>query len=274
MSNILQKILATKAEEVALLYAQRPLAELRAEAFDQPPARDFVRALEVRVAKQQAAVIAEIKKASPSKGVIRPDFRPADIAASYARHGAACLSVLTDRPYFQGNPDDLRAARAACDLPVLRKDFIIDACQIYEARLMGADAILLIVAALSPAQLQDLEGVARELGLAVLVESHDGAELEIALEKLATPLIGINNRDLRTFAVRLETTWSQLPRIPADRLVVTESGILTPEDVDAMQARGVYAFLVGEAFIRATEPGAELERMFAQERHHAKPGRS
>ncbi|MDR1888780.1 MAG: indole-3-glycerol phosphate synthase TrpC [Zoogloeaceae bacterium] len=263
MSDILQKILATKVGEVAAARAARPLTELRAEAFDQPPTRDFVQALRDRVVKKQAAVIAEVKKASPSKGVIRPDFRPADIAASYARHGAACLSVLTDRAYFQGSPEYLQAARAACELPVLRKDFIVEPYQIYEARNMGADAILLIVAALSPGQLQDMEGIAQELGLAVLVESHDGEELDIALENLSTLLMGINNRNLRTFEVSLETTWSQLPRIPAERMLITESGILTPEDVKAMQARDVHAFLIGEAFMRAPDPGVELERLFA-----------
>jgi indole-3-glycerol phosphate synthase len=262
MSDILQKILATKVAEVAAAQAQHPLAEQRAQACDQPPTRDFVHALQSRVAKKQPAVIAEVKKASPSKGIIRPDFRPADIAESYAKYGAACLSVLTDRSYFQGSPEYLQAARAACDLPVLRKDFIVAPYQIYEARNMGADAILLIVAALTAGQLQDFEGIAQELGLAVLVESHDSAELDIALGKLKTPLIGINNRNLRTFAVSLDTTWAQLPRIPADRLVITESGILTPEDVKAMQARNVHAFLVGEAFMRAPEPGVELQRLF------------
>jgi indole-3-glycerol phosphate synthase len=263
MNDILQKILATKAEEIAAARARRPLAELRAEALDLPPPRDFALALQARVAKKQAAVIAEIKKASPSKGVIRPDFHPADIAASYARHGAACLSVLTDRRYFQGAPEYLQAARAACDLPVLRKDFIIDAYQIHEARIMGADAILLIVAALSLGQLQDLEGIARELGLAVLVESHDGEELQQAL-RLQTPLIGINNRNLRTFEVSLATTLELLPQIPENRIVITESGIRAPEDVKTMQAHNIHAFLVGEAFIRAPEPGEELARLFAR----------
>ncbi|GHU46438.1 indole-3-glycerol phosphate synthase [Betaproteobacteria bacterium] len=263
MSDILQKILATKVEEIAAARSQYPLAELRASALDQPPPRDFVEALQSRVAKKQPAVIAEIKKASPSKGVIRPDFHPAGIAESYARHGAACLSVLTDKSYFQGAPEYLQAARAACDLPVLRKDFIVDAYQIYEARNMGADAILLIVAALTPGQLQDLAGVAQELGLAVLVESHDGAELDIALKKLTTPLIGINNRNLRTFEVSLHNTLKLLPQIPQNRIVITESGILTPEDVKTMQARDVHAFLVGEAFMRAAKPGVELERLFA-----------
>ncbi|MDR3158803.1 MAG: indole-3-glycerol phosphate synthase TrpC [Zoogloeaceae bacterium] len=261
MNDILQKILATKSEEVAASRARLPLAELRAQAQDMPPTRDFISVLQARVCRKDAAVIAEIKKASPSQGVIRPDFRPADIAASYARHGAACLSVLTDRTYFHGAPEYLKAARAACALPVLRKDFICDAYQIVEARVMGADAILLIVAALSLGQMQDFEGLARELGMAVLVESHDGEELDLALQ-LQTPLIGINNRNLRTFEVLLETTWSQLPRIPKERLVITESGIRTPEDVVAMQERGVHAFLVGEVFVRAPDPGAEMTRLF------------
>jgi indole-3-glycerol phosphate synthase len=261
MNDILQKILTVKAEEVAFARARLPLAEVRAQAYNLPPTRDFAHALQTRSAKGEAAVIAEIKKASPSKGVIRPDFNPADIAASYARHGAACLSVLTDTPFFQGAPEYLQAARAVCALPVLRKDFIVDAWQIYESRIMGADAILLIVAALSPGQMQDFEGLARELGLAVLVESHDGNELDLALQ-LATPLIGINNRNLRTFEVNLETTLAQLPRIPADRLVITESGILMPEDVERMQKRRVHAFLAGEVLMRAADPGAELARVF------------
>ena len=238
--------------------------------MDREDIRNFRRwhregALRARIAAGQAAVIAEIKKASPSKGVIRADFRPADIAARYATGGAACLSVLTDRDYFQGAPDDLRAARDACDLPVLRKDFIIDPYQVYEARAMGADCILLIVAALDLARMRELEAIARELGMAVLVESHDAAELERALQ-LATPLIGVNNRNLRSFETRLDTTLDLLPRIRAtggERLPVTESGILTPADVARMRARGVDAFLVGEAFMRADDPGAELARLFA-----------
>jgi indole-3-glycerol phosphate synthase len=261
MSDILRKILADKAEEVAAARARLPLAEIRARALDQPPARDFVCALRDRIASNQAAVIAEITKASPSKGVIRPDFHPAAIAASYAAHGAACLSVLTDRHHFQGDPEYLAAARAACPLPTLRKDFIIDPYQIYEARDMGADAILLIVAALSPGQMRDFEGLAQELGLAVLTESHDEAELDLAL-RLQTPLIGINNRNLRTFAVDLDATLRQLPRIPKDRLVVTESGIRSPEDVKTMRKNGVHAFLVGETLMRAPNPGAELARLF------------
>ena len=207
-------------------------------------------------------MIAEIKKASPSKGVIRPDFRPAEIAASYARGGAACLSVLTDREFFQGDADYLRAARAACELPVLRKDFMIDPYQIYEARAMGADCILLIVAALSLARMQELEAVAESLGMAVLVESHDAAELALAL-RLRTPLIGINNRNLRTFETRLRTTLDLLPQVDAGRIAVTESGILAAADVALMREHGVNAFLVGEAFMRAADPGAELARLFA-----------
>jgi indole-3-glycerol phosphate synthase len=207
-------------------------------------------------------VIAEIKKASPSKGVIRPDFRPAEISADYEMHGATCLSVLTDQPFFQGSADYLRAARTACTLPVLRKDFLVDPYQVYEARAMGADAILLIVAALSLAQMLEMEAIAHGLGMGVLVECHDAAELDIALQ-LQTPLIGINNRNLRTFEVSLDTTLSQLDRIPAGRIVVTESGILAPADVALMRNHDVHAFLVGEAFMRAPSPGAELARLFA-----------
>ena len=206
-------------------------------------------------------MIAEIKKASPSKGVIREDFRPTEIAADYQEHGATCLSVLTDRQFFQGSEGYLREARAACSLPVLRKDFLVDPYQVFEARAMGADAILLIVAALSLAQMQELEAIAHSLGMAVLVECHDAAELDVALQ-LTTPLIGINNRNLRSFEVDLETTLSQLGRIPAERIVVPESGILTPDDVALMRANGVQAFLVGEAFMRAASPGAELTRLF------------
>jgi len=262
MSDILNKILAVKREEVAAASAAKPLAAVRADAEAQPPARDFVHAVKTRVGAGDTAVIAEIKKASPSKGVIRADFRPAEIAADYAKHGAACLSVLTDQPFFQGSEAYLREARAACSLPVLRKDFLVDPYQVYEARAMGADAILLIVAALSPAQMQEMETIAHDLGMAVLVECHDAAELDIALQ-LKTPLIGINNRNLRSFEVNLDTTLSQLGRIPADRIVVTESGILTPADVGRMRASGVHAFLVGEAFMRAPSPGAELARLFA-----------
>jgi indole-3-glycerol phosphate synthase len=262
MSDILNRIVAVKREEVATAKAAKPLDAVRAEAIRQPPVRDFVAAIRAKIAAGHPAVIAEIKKASPSKGVLREDFRPAEIAASYERHGAACLSVLTDRQFFQGTPEYLRAARAACGLPVLRKDFMIDAYQIHEARAMGADAILLIVAALSVPEMLELESVADELGLAVLVEAHDGAELDDAL-RLKTPLIGINNRDLRSFSVSLETTLGQLSRIPDNRIVVTESGILTTADVARMRTENVHAFLVGEAFMRAPDPGMELARLFS-----------
>jgi indole-3-glycerol phosphate synthase len=261
MSDILNKILATKREEVTAAKAARPLAALEAEAAAQSAPRDFVGAIRARVAAGGAAVIAEIKKASPSKGVIRPDFRPAEIAVSYAQHGAACLSVLTDRPYFQGAPDYLRAARAACTLPVLRKDFMVDPYQVVEARAMGADCILLIAAALTVSEMQALESLAQSLSLAVLVEVHNGEELDQALQ-LETPLVGINNRNLRSFEVSLETTLALLPRIPSDRLVVTESGILAPGDVALMRENRVNAFLVGEAFMRAPDPGIELARLF------------
>ncbi|MBK8761135.1 MAG: indole-3-glycerol phosphate synthase TrpC [Sulfuritalea sp.] len=265
-ADILEKILAVKREEVAAGKSARPLAALRAEAEAQAPARGFAGAILSRVGAgttaKCAAVIAEIKKASPSKGVIRADFRPAEIAADYAKHGAACLSVLTDQAFFQGSADYLRAARAACALPVLRKDFLVDPWQVFEARAMGADAILLIVDALSLAQMQEMEAIAFALGMSVLVECHDAAELDIALQ-LKTPLVGINNRNLRTFEVDLDTTLAQLGRIPADRIVVTESGILAPTDVALMTARGVRAFLVGEAFMRAPSPGEELARLFA-----------
>jgi indole-3-glycerol phosphate synthase len=262
MSDILNKILATKAEEVAAARLVEPLEIVREAAELMPPPRDFVGAIRAKIAAQQPAVIAEIKKASPSKGVIRADFRPAEIAASYAAGGAACLSVLTDREYFQGSPEYLKAARDACDLPVLRKDFMIDPYQVYEARAMGADCILLIVAALSLAQMQELEEIAMQLGMAVLVESHDGDELDISLQ-LKTPLIGINNRNLRTFETRLETTIDLMDEIPANRIVVTESGILMPASVALMRAHDVDTFLVGEAFMRADDPGAELARLFA-----------
>ena len=263
MSDILEKILATKREEVAAARKAEPLEAVREAAEWMPPARDFVGALRAKAAAGQAAVIAEIKKASPSKGVIRPDFHPAEIAASYAAGGAACLSVLTDRDYFQGAPDYLKAARDACNLPVLRKDFMIDPYQVYEARAMGADCILLIVAALSLAQMRELEALALELGMAVLVESHDGDELESALQ-LRTPLMGVNNRNLRSFETKLATTLDLLPRIRAadDRIPVTESGILAPADVALMRENRVDTFLVGEAFMRAADPGAELARLF------------
>jgi len=262
MSDILNKILAVKAQEVAAAQAIKPLATVRDEAGKVAPARDFVAAIRGKIAAGQAAVIAEIKKASPSKGVLRADFRPGEIAASYAQHGAACLSVLTDEQFFQGSADYLKQARAACKLPVLRKDFIVDEYQIYQARAMGADAILLIAAALDVAQIQVFEALAHRLGMAVLVEVHNGAELDAALQ-LSTPLIGVNNRNLRTFEVSLHTTLDLLPRIPGDRIVVTESGILTAADVKLMRSHQVHAFLVGEAFMRAADPGVELSRVFA-----------
>jgi indole-3-glycerol phosphate synthase len=261
MSDILKKILATKAEEVAAASTVKSLAVVRAEAEAQPAPRDFAGALQARVAAGKPAVIAEIKKASPSKGVLRADFRPAEIAASYEQHGAACLSVLTDRRYFQGATEYLQAARTACALPVLRKDFLVDPYQVYEARAMGADAILLIVSALSLPQMQEFEAVALSLGMSVLVEVHDAAELDLALQ-LRTPLVGINNRNLRTFEVSLQNTLDLLPRIPANKLVVTESGILTPENVALMMLNNVHAFLVGEAFMRAPDPGLSLSLLF------------
>jgi len=261
MSDILARILATKAEEIAAAKRRRSFADLAVDARAQSRVRDFEGALRKTIAAGRPAVIAEIKKASPSRGVLRADFDPPAIAASYERGGAACLSVLTDRTYFQGDPGYLTAARAACALPALRKDFIVDDYQIAEARAIGADAILLIVAALTDAQLAALEACAREFGLAVLVEVHDRAELDRAL-RLATPLIGINNRNLRTFEVSLATTLELLPAVPPERLVVTESGILAQPDVAAMRARGVDAFLVGEAFMRADDPGAALATLF------------
>ena len=262
MSDILNRIIATKHEEIAAARAIKPLAAVEAEAAAQAAPRDFVGAIRSKIAAGQPAVIAEIKKASPSKGVIRPDFKPADIARSYAQHGAACLSVLTDRQYFQGCPEYLQQACAACALPVLRKDFIVDAYQVAEARAMGADCILLIAAALSLPDMQVLEAQAMGFGMAVLVEVHNGEELDAALQ-LKTPLLGINNRNLRTFDVTLDTTLGLLPRIPHDRIVVTESGILKPDDAALMRANKVATFLVGEAFMRAAEPGEELARLFA-----------
>jgi indole-3-glycerol phosphate synthase len=262
MSDILNKILAVKVQEVAEAQAFKTLAMIRTEADRAMPVRDFVGAIRARIAAGQAAVIAEIKKASPSKGVLRVNFRPAEIAASYAQHGAACLSVLTDAQFFQGSADYLQQARAACNLPVLRKDFIVDEYQIYQARAMGADAILLIAAALDAAQMQAFEALAHRLGMAVLVEVHNGDELDAALQ-LTTPLIGVNNRSLRTFEVSLQTTLDLLPRIPKKRIVVTESGILKAEDVKLMRGYQVHAFLVGEAFMRAGDPGVELARLFA-----------
>ena len=262
MSDILNKIIATKREEVAAALAVKPLAAVEAEAAVQAAPRDFVGAIRRKIAHGQAAVIAEIKKASPSKGIIRPDFQPAEIARSYEQYGAACLSVLTDRQYFHGCPEYLQSAHAACALPVLRKDFMVDGYQVAEARAMGADAILLIAAALTQEEMQTLEAQASSYGMAVLVEVHNGKELDAALQ-LKTPLLGINNRNLRTFDVTLDTTLGLLSRIPADRIVVTESGILKPEDVALMRANKVNAFLVGEAFMRAPEPGVELARLFA-----------
>lgn len=260
-SDILARIIATKEIEVNAGYAQHSLAAMEALAKAQAPVRDFVGAIQSKLNAKQPAVIAEIKKASPSKGVIRADFDPAAIAQSYAAHGAACLSVLTDVDYFQGANAYLQAARAACDLPVIRKDFIIDRWQIAEARAMGADAILLIVSALTDEQLHDLEAYAFSLGLAVLVEVHDGDELTRALT-LKTPLIGVNNRNLRTFEVSLDTTLNLKDRIGTERIVVAESGILAAADVKTLRDANVNAFLVGEAFMRAPEPGIELARLF------------
>lgn len=266
MSDILNKILSVKAEEVAAAKKIQSLASLRSEVESGLEAfkavRGFEASLRAKIAAGHAGVIAEVKKASPSKGVIRPDFRPAEIAASYAQHGAACLSVLTDAPFFQGAPEYLQQARAACAIPVLRKDFIIDLYQVYEARSWGADCILLIVAALDRGLMAELEACALELGMGVLVESHDGAELEAAL-RLKTALQGINNRNLRTFETSLQTTIGLLPNVPKDKLVITESGILTKEDVKLMRDANVHSFLIGEAFMRAPEPGVELARLFA-----------
>lgn len=259
--DVLRKILAHKAREVAARVVAMPPAELIARCTQQAPTRGFARAIAARLAAGHAAVIAEVKKASPSKGVLRADFDPAAIARSYAQGGATCLSVLTDTEFFQGGDADLVAARAACALPVLRKDFVIDAYQVYEARALGADCILLIVAALSDAQMRALAGLATGLGLDVLVEAHDAQELARALA-LDTPLIGINNRDLRSFNTTLATTLDLLSRIPADRIVVTESGIGTRADVATLRARGVHTFLVGETFMRAAEPGAKLKELF------------
>ena len=261
MADIQQRIPAVTADEIAAAKAARPPAVMRAEAEAAAQPRDFVAAMRAKVAAGAAAVIAEIKKASPSKGVLRADFDPGGIAASYARHGAACLSVLTDAQFFQGSADCLREARAACGVPVLRKDFMLEPYQVFEARAMGADCILLIVAALEIARLRELEAVAQGLGMAVLVEVHDAVELERALE-LKTPLLGINNRNLRTFETRLDVTLDLLPRIPDGRIVITESGILAAQDVARMRASGVNCFLVGEAFMRAPDPGVELARLF------------
>lgn len=262
MSDILKKILAVKAQEVAVAKQAKPLVAIRAEAEQASPTRGFTAAIRGKIAAGLPAVIAEIKKASPSKGLLRANFNPAEIAVSYAKHGAACLSVLTDEQFFQGSPAYLQQARAACTLPVLRKDFMVDSYQIYQARAMGADAILLIASALSLNEMREFEALAHSLKMAVLVEVHDGAELDLALQ-LTTPLLGINNRNLRTFEVTLQNTIDLLPRIPQDRIVVTESGILKPEDVALMRGYAVHAFLVGEAFMRADDCGAELARVFS-----------
>ena len=275
MSDILNKIIAVKVQEVANARLKKPLEQMRAEAESAGCTRDFVAAIRAKIAEGMPAVIAEIKKASPSKGVLRSDFNPAEIAASYAKHGAACLSVLTDEQFFQGSEIYLQQARAACSLPVLRKDFIIDEYQIFQARAMGADAILLIAAALDVAQMKVFEALAVGLGMSVLVEVHNAIELEAALQ-LATPLIGVNNRNLRTFEVSLQNTLDLLPRIAAsgsphggvnpagtdERIVVTESGILNAADVRLMRSHEVDCFLVGEAFMRADDPGVELARVF------------
>ncbi len=262
MSDILNKILATKRRELSDALQASPLLAVKASAEIMPKPRDFIGAIRAKIATGNAAVIAEIKKASPSKGVIRADFKPAEIAKSYEIGGAACLSVLTDVEYFQGSAEYLKQARAACNLPVLRKDFMIDAYQVYEARAMGADCILLIAAAIDLAKMQELETVAHSLGMAVLVEVHNGDELALALQ-LKTPLLGINNRNLRTFDVTLDTTLALLARIPQDKIVVTESGIFTAEDVALMRKNNVHTFLVGEAFMRQSDPGLELSKVFA-----------
>lgn len=266
MSDILNKILAVKADEVAAAKKHRSLQSLRDEVENDKDLRANLRGFEAslrgKIESGQAGVIAEVKKASPSKGVLRADFRPAEIAASYANAGAACLSVLTDRQFFQGANEYLQQARAACDIPVLRKDFMVDMYQIYEARAMGADCILLIVAALDHGLMAEMEACAHELGMDVLIESHDGEELAAAL-KLKSRLIGINNRNLRTFDVSLDTTIGLLPTIPQERMVITESGIMAPQDVARMRENNVHAFLVGEAFMRAPDPGAELRKLFA-----------
>jgi indole-3-glycerol phosphate synthase len=261
MSDILNKIIAVKREEIAEAINRKPLPAMRKDAESRVLTRDFVGALRSKIAAGQAAVIAEIKKASPSKGVLRADFIPADIAQSYAEHGAACLSVLTDKQFFQGSIDYLKQARASCGLPVLRKDFIIDAYQVYESRVMGADCILLIAACLDDAQMKSFEALAFSLDMAVLVEVHDGVELERAL-KLKTPLIGINNRNLNSFEVSLDTTLGLVGQLPAERLLISESGIATADDVQRLRRAKVNAFLVGEAFMRAEEPGEALQRLF------------
>jgi indole-3-glycerol phosphate synthase len=261
MSDILKRIVAVKHEEIQAARASRGLASLRREAESMGDLRDFVGAMRARIGQGRSAVIAEIKKASPSKGVLREHFVPADIASSYESGGAACLSVLTDEQFFQGCTAYLQQARTACALPVLRKDFMVDAYQVYEARAMGADCILLIAACLDDAEMTDLEAQAHSLGMAVLVEVHDGRELDRAL-RLNTPLVGINNRNLRTFEVSLDTTLGLLSQVPAERVLVTESGVLGRGDVDRMRAAGVSAFLVGEAFMRSSDPGQALAELF------------
>ncbi|MDB5898581.1 MAG: trpC [Ramlibacter sp.] len=261
MSDILEKIIAVKREEIAAAQKKKPIELVREDAFSRVLTRDFEGALRAKIAAGKPAVIAEVKKASPSKGLLRADFIPADIAQSYAEHGAACLSVLTDQQFFQGSAEFLKQARASCDLPVLRKDFMIDAYQVYEARSMGADCILLIAACLSDAQMSELEGIARSMDMAVLVEVHDAQELQRAL-KLKTALLGVNNRNLRTFEVSLDTTIELIKDVPAGKLLVTESGIGTAEDVQRLRAAGVQAFLVGEAFMRVPEPGEALKALF------------
>ncbi|MEZ0504215.1 indole-3-glycerol phosphate synthase TrpC [Pseudomonas sp. Env-44] len=264
--TVLEKILARKAEEVAERRARVGLAELEAQAKSAEAPRGFANALIAQAKLKQPAVIAEVKKASPSKGVIREHFVPAEIAVSYEKGGATCLSVLTDIDYFQGSDPFLQQARAACKLPVIRKDFMVDPYQIVEARALGADCVLLIVSALDDVKMAELAAVAKSVGLDVLVEVHDGDELERALKTLDTPLVGVNNRNLHTFDVSLETTLDLLPRIPRDRLVITESGIVNRADVELMEISGVYSFLVGETFMRAENPGAELQRLFFPER--------
>jgi indole-3-glycerol phosphate synthase len=263
MSDILNKIVAVKREEVAAAIKRKPMAAMREDAESRVLTRDFVGAIRSKQTAGRAAVIAEIKKASPSRGVLRADFIPADIAQSYAEYGAACLSVLTDQQFFQGSVDYLKQARASCSLPVLRKDFMVDAYQIYESRVMGADCILLIAACLDDKQLQDMEALALMLDMAVLVEVHDASELERSL-RLKTPLIGINNRNLKTFEVSLQNTLELVGKVPPERIVITESGISAPQDVKRMQGAGVNAFLVGEAFMRAEDPGVALAALFGQ----------
>jgi len=270
--TVLEKILARKAEEVAERRARVSLAELEEQAKVADAPRGFANALIKQAKEKQPAVIAEIKKASPSKGVIREVFIPEDIAKSYEKGGATCLSVLTDIDYFQGSDLFLQQARAACKLPVIRKDFMVDPYQIVEARALGADCVLLIVSALDDVKMAELAAVAKSVGLDVLVEVHDGDELERALKTLDTPLVGVNNRNLHTFEVRLENTLDLLPRIPRDRLVITESGIVNRADVELMEISGVYSFLVGETFMRAENPGAELQRLFFPERGVAVSG--